>query len=77
MNCKQLRNIEHGVCVWREKAIIPTYPVGQPEHNPVFIEKRVYQGSSGKVYPHPVIESIGDEPRDIVICPRFMVQEQC
>ncbi len=49
------------VKVWKEKVLIPTYPVGEPEKNPVFIENRVYQGSSGKVYPHPVIESIGDE----------------
>jgi len=49
------------VKVWKEKVLIPTYPIGEPEKNPVFIEHRVYQGSSGKVYPHPVIESIGDE----------------
>lgn len=66
MECKQLKQVQHGVRVWREEVIIPTYPVGKPERNPVFLEKRVYQGSSGKVYPHPVIESIGDEPRDAV-----------
>ncbi|WEK35667.1 MAG: DUF5107 domain-containing protein [Candidatus Pseudobacter hemicellulosilyticus] len=27
----------------------------------MFLEKRVYQGSSGVVYPHPVIETIADE----------------
>ena len=30
----------------------------------MFLEKRVYQGSSGAVYPHPVIESVGDEKAD-------------
>lgn len=35
---------------------IPTYEVGKPDRNPRFIEHRVYQGSSGKVYPYPVIE---------------------
>ncbi len=39
----------------------PTYPVGAPNRNPMFLEKRVYQGSSGAVYPHPVIESVGDD----------------
>lgn len=34
------------VNVWKEKIILPTYQVGEPEKNPVFIEKRVYQGSS-------------------------------
>jgi len=37
---------------------IPTYGVGQPQKNPLFLEKRVYQGSSGAVYPYPVIERI-------------------
>ena len=41
---------------------IPTYEVGKAEKNPMFLEKRVYQGSSGVVYPYPVIESIADEP---------------
>ena len=41
---------------------IPTYEVGKAEKTPMFLEKRVYQGSSGVVYPYPVIESIADEP---------------
>src|SRR5690349_9904748 len=47
-----------------EKVLIPTYRVGKPEKNPMFLEKRVYQGSSGVVYPHPVIEKIEDEKHD-------------
>jgi tetratricopeptide (TPR) repeat protein len=49
------------VKAWREIVTIPTYEVGKPEKNPMFLEKRVYQGSSGVVYPYPVIESISDE----------------
>ena len=64
MDCKQLRNIEQGVRVWSEKVVIPTYSVGKPSKNPMFLEKRVYQGSSGKVYPHPMIETICDEKED-------------
>lgn len=52
------------VKAWKEKVIIPTYEVGKPEKNPIFLEKRVYQGSSGVVYPYPVIESISDEKTD-------------
>ena len=52
------------VKAWRETVVIPTYEIGKPEKNPIFLEKRVYQGSSGVVYPYPVIESIGDEPID-------------
>lgn len=49
------------VKAWHEKVTIPTYEVGQPEKNPIFLENRVYQGSSGVVYPYPVIESIANE----------------
>ena len=49
------------VHAWEEVVEIPTYGVGEPEQNPLFLEKRVYQGSSGKVYPYPVIETILDE----------------
>ncbi len=57
--------VEQGkACAWNEKVIIPTYGIGRPEKNPIFLEKRVYQGSSGVVYPHPVIEKILDEKID-------------
>jgi len=52
------------VRVWEEKVIIPTYEIGEPEKNPMFIEKRVYQGSSGRVYPYPTIEKVGDTKVD-------------
>ena len=50
--------------VWEEQVLIPTYGVGQPDVNPMFLEKRVYQGSSGKVYPLPVIDTLVDEKAD-------------
>ena len=53
------------VKAWKEKVTIPTYEVGKPEKNPMFLEKRVYQGSSGVVYPYPVIESMSDEKTDV------------
>ncbi len=52
------------VKAWREIVTIPTYEVGKPEKNPIFLEKRVYQGSSGVVYPYPVIETMSDEKVD-------------
>ena len=52
------------VKVWQEAITIPTYGIGAPDKNPMFFEKRVYQGSSGVVYPHPVIEKIYDEKQD-------------
>lgn len=58
-------NTSGKVKVWSQEEIIPTYGVGYPEKNPVFLEKRVYQGSSGSVYPYPVIEKIYDTKEDV------------
>ena len=48
--------------VWVEQVIIPTYEVGEAEKNPMFLDKRVYQGSSGKVYPYPAVENQEPQP---------------
>lgn len=53
------------VKVWEETITIPTYSVDAPDKNPLFFETRVYQGSSGKVYPHPITEKISDEKVDV------------
>ncbi len=54
---------EHGpVKAWEQDVEILTYLPGQPERNPMFLEKRVYQGSSGKVYPLAFIDRIATEP---------------
>ncbi len=52
------------VKAWQELITIPTYKIGKPDKNPMFLEKRVYQGSSGVVYPHPVIDKVFDEKED-------------
>jgi len=52
------------VKVWEEHVTIPTYQIGVPDKNPMFLEKRVYQGSSGAVYPHPIIDRILDTKVD-------------
>lgn len=54
------------VKVWQEDVHIPTYEPGEPQKNPMFLEGRVYQGSSGKVYPYPVTEKISYEKTDHV-----------
>ena len=42
---------------------IPTYGLGEPERNPMFFRHRVYQGSSGAVYPLPFVDRVlQDEP---------------
>ena len=39
-----------------------TYEPGRPDRFPAFLETRVYQGSSGRVYPLPFIESVSHAP---------------
>ena len=46
------------VRIWEEDVVIPTYEAGKADRNPMFLEKRVYQGSSGKLYPYPTTEEI-------------------
>lgn len=55
---------ETSVNAWEEKIIIPTYEAGKAIKHPMFFEKRIYQGSSGAVYPNPVIEKIADQKED-------------
>src|SRR6267143_362051 len=47
-----------------EELVIPTYLPAPPDKNPMFLEKRVYQGSSGKVYPLPFTDRIAEKPVD-------------
>ena len=43
---------------------LPTYLPAAPDKNPMFLEKRVYQGSSGKVYPLPFTDRIAETSVD-------------
>lgn len=47
---------------WQEPLTIRTYEAGDPSLYPMYLDQRVYQGSSGKVYPIPFTESVSDEP---------------
>lgn len=49
---------------YKQNLVIPTYELGKSEVNPVFFEKRVYQGASGKVYPVPFIDKVYDHRVD-------------
>ncbi len=63
------------VKVWSKEVTIPTYEIGEYSKLPMFLEKRVYQGSSGRVYPHPVCESVSDEKTDKVYRAVFLENE--
>ncbi len=47
---------------WTDDLVIPTYLPAPPDRNPMFLEKRVYQGSSGRVYPLPFTDRIAEKP---------------
>lgn len=48
------------VVVRREPVEFPTYEPLPPDRNPMFLESRVYQGSSGRVYPLPFYNRISE-----------------
>ncbi len=53
------------VRAWEESITIPTYRAGAPEKLPMFLDKRVYQGSNGKVYPNPFTDRVSDDVVDV------------
>lgn len=48
----------------RENVVIPTYSPCAPDKNPIFHEKRSYQGASGRIYPLPVTDRLSHEKAD-------------
>nr|WP_314465267.1 DUF5107 domain-containing protein [uncultured Clostridium sp.] len=61
--------------IWEEECVIQTYKVYPPEKSPLFIERRAYQGSTGKVYPLPVTEKISDKKEDVTYRAVFLENE--
>jgi tetratricopeptide (TPR) repeat protein len=55
------KNRSATVTSWTEDIILPTYLPAEPDKNPMFLERRVYQGSSGKVYPLPFTDRIAEK----------------
>ena len=52
------------VKAWAEPVVLPTYAPAPADTNPMFLEKRVYQGSSGRVYPNPFTDRVALEKKD-------------
>lgn len=52
------------VAVWEETVTIPTYGVGAEDQTPIFVEDRKFSGSTGEVYPYPIVREIGDTKTD-------------
>jgi len=53
------------VAAWSEPVEIDTYEVEAPDLYPAYLDRRVYQGSSGRVYPLPFFERVSStkEPK--------------
>ena len=49
------------VNVWQESVSIPTWETGPQDIHPMFLENRVYQGSSGAVYPYGVTDTLSEQ----------------
>ncbi|MGB8479658.1 MAG: DUF5107 domain-containing protein [Acidobacteriaceae bacterium] len=52
------------VKAWQHEVNIFSYLPESADPNPMFFEKRVYQGSSGRVYPLPFIDRVATEGHD-------------
>ncbi len=52
-----------GAVAWSEPIVIDTYAPVEPSAYPMYLDQRVYQGSSGRVYPLPFFERIESEPQ--------------
>jgi tetratricopeptide (TPR) repeat protein len=48
------------VKAWRQPVVLRSYLPHLPDRNPMFLETRVYQGSSGRVYPMPFVDRIAE-----------------
>jgi len=58
--------LKNEVRAWEETVSFPTYTPPPADLNPMFLEKRVNQGTSGRVYPHPFSDALSSEssPQD-------------
>ena len=53
---------DRAVAAWQEAVEITTYEPHAPDRYPAYFDRRVYQGSSGRVYPLPFHDRISAEP---------------
>src|SRR5437016_5857151 len=59
-----MKSNAQAVEVRNESVLIPTYEPYAPVRQPMFLDKRVYQGSSGKVYPLPFTDRVSTSKSD-------------
>jgi tetratricopeptide (TPR) repeat protein len=52
------------VAAWSAPIVLPTYLPTEPDRYPAYLDRRVYQGSSGRVFPLPFHDRISETPAD-------------
>jgi tetratricopeptide (TPR) repeat protein len=52
------------VSAWEETVVMPTYVPPPPDPNPMYLERRVNQGTSGRVYPIPLTDRLSNEKEE-------------
>jgi tetratricopeptide (TPR) repeat protein len=52
------------VAAWSAPIVLATYLPEAPDRYPAYLDRRVYQGSSGSVYPLPFHDRISEHPTD-------------
>jgi tetratricopeptide (TPR) repeat protein len=70
-NAKQIEEVR---CT-EELIVLPTYPVQEPDLNPMFFENRIYQGSSGRVYPNAFTDRVSLDKQDVTYRAIFLENE--
>ncbi|QAY64564.1 DUF5107 domain-containing protein [Xylanimonas allomyrinae] len=53
-----------GAVAWSQPVTMRTYEAGAPDEYPLFVNRRVYQGSSGRIYPVPFVDHVEEVPVD-------------
>ena len=67
--------IDGAVSAWEETITLPTYTPPAADLNPMFLEHRVNQGSSGRVYPNPFTDGVSGEREDAAYRAVFLENE--
>ena len=55
---------DQAVAAWSAPVVLPTYLPELPDRYPAYLDRRVYQGSSGRVFPLPFHDRISETPTD-------------
>ena len=53
------------VSAWEETITLSTYTPAPPDLSPMFLEKRVNQATSGRVYPNPFTDGLSSESEGV------------